>query len=59
MVGEINTAKMGSGKWGEKQGKNRVFLQLEDCQLNGNKMSEILNKTILFLFLTIILWFEF
>lgn len=55
----MNTAKMGSGKWGKKQGENRVSLGIENCQLNGNKMSGILSEITLFLFLTIILWFEF
>ena len=51
----MNRAKTVNGKWGEKQGKNRVFLGVENCQLNGNEMSRTLSKIILFLFLTIIL----
>ena len=55
----MNTAKMRNGKWGEKQGENRVLLVVENYQLNGNKMSGILSEITLFSFLTIILWFEF
>jgi hypothetical protein len=55
----MNITKMGSGKWGEKQGKNRVFLGAESYQLNGNKIDVILGEITLFSFLTIILWFEF